>query len=148
MENDVADAAKDMKRFNYLTSEINAVYHEAALKLGLSDSAMLILYTICNYGESCMVSDICHLSGTSKQTIHSALRKLELEELIYLEKINGRKKSVHLTEKGKTLAEHTVVRLIRMENEVFDAWTEKERIRYLELTQRFLNEMKERLSQL
>ena len=36
----------DMKRFNHLISEIDAVYHEAALKLGLSDSAMLILYTV------------------------------------------------------------------------------------------------------
>lgn len=138
----------DMKRFNHLTSEIDAVYHEAALKLGLSDSAMLILYTICNYGDSCMVSDICHLSGTSKQTINSALRKLETEGLIYLENINGRKKSVHLTEKGKNAAEHTVARLIGMENEVFNSWTETERKMYLDLTQRFLNEMKEKLSQL
>lgn len=145
MENYVT---KDMKRFNHLTSEIDAVYHEAALKLGLSDSAMLILYTICNYGDSCMVSDICHLSGTSKQTINSALRKLETDGLVYLENINGRKKSVHLTEKGKTVAEHTVVRLIRMENEVFDSWTETERKMYLDLTQRFLNEMKEKLSKL
>lgn len=145
MENYVT---KDIKRFNHLTSEIDAVYHEAALKLGLSDSAMLILYTICNYGDNCMLSDICHLSGTSKQTINSALRKLETEGLIYLENINGRKKSVHLTEKGKTVAEHTVVRLIRMENEVFDSWTETERTLYLDLTQRFLNEMKEKLSQL
>lgn len=138
----------DMKRFNHLISEIDAVYHEAALKLGLSDSAMLILYTVCNYGDSCMLSDICHLSGASKQTINSALRRLETDGLIYLENINGRKKSVHLTEKGKTAAEHTVVRIIRMENEVFDAWTETERTLYLDLTQRFLNEMKEKLSQL
>lgn len=145
MENYVT---KDMKRFNHLTSEIEAVYHEAALKLGLSDSAMLILYTICNYGDSCMLSDICHLSGTSKQTINSALRRLETEGMIYLENINGRKKSVHLTEKGKIAAEHTVIRVIRMENEVFDSWTETERTLYLDLTQRFLNEMKEKLSQL
>ena len=142
------DAANDMKRFNHLASEMDAVYHEAALKLELSDSAMLILYTVCNYGDSCMISDICHLSGTSKQTINSALRRLETDGLIYLENINGRKKSIHLTEKGKAAAEHTVVRIIRMENEVFDAWTETERTLYLDLTQRFLNEMKEKLSQL
>ena len=34
---------EDMKRYNHLTSETEAVYHEAALKLGLSDSAMLVL---------------------------------------------------------------------------------------------------------
>ena len=53
-----------------------------------------------------------------------------------------------MTEKGKTAAELTVVRIIRMEYDVFDAWTETERTLYLDLTQRFLNEMKEKLSQL
>ena len=35
--------SKVMKRFNYLLGEMDAVYHEMALKLGLSDSAMIIL---------------------------------------------------------------------------------------------------------
>ena len=35
----------ELKRFNYLTNEIDAAYHEAALHLGLSDSALMILYT-------------------------------------------------------------------------------------------------------
>ena len=38
--------SKVMKRFNYLLGEMDAVYHEMALKLGLSDSAMIILYTV------------------------------------------------------------------------------------------------------
>ena len=38
--------SKVMKRYNYLLGELNAVYHEMSLKLGLSDSAMIILYTI------------------------------------------------------------------------------------------------------
>ena len=33
-------ASKEMRRFNYLIVETDAVYHEAALKLGLSDSAI------------------------------------------------------------------------------------------------------------
>ena len=48
----------EMKRFNYLISETNAVYHEAAQKLGLSDSTQQVLYTICNNGDSCLISDI------------------------------------------------------------------------------------------
>ena len=46
----------EMKRFNYLISETNAVYHEAAQKLGLSDSTQQVLYTICNNGDSCPAS--------------------------------------------------------------------------------------------
>ena len=86
--------AEEMKRFNYLTTEIDAAYHEAALKLGLSDSALLILYTICNCGEACLLHDITRLSGISKQTVNSALRKLEDEGVVYLESFSGRKKKV------------------------------------------------------
>lgn len=69
--------SEEMKRFNYLTNEIDAAYHEAAVKLGLSDSAMLILYTICNNGDTCLLHEITRLSGVCKQTVNSSLRKLE-----------------------------------------------------------------------
>ena len=63
MDNNITE---EMRQFNYLLSEIDAAYHEADQKLGLSDSAMQILYVICNHGEECLLSEICSLSGTSK----------------------------------------------------------------------------------
>lgn len=135
----------DMKRFNYLISETNAAYHEAAQKLGLSDSTEQVLYTICNYGESCQISDICRLSGISKQTINSALRKLEGEGIVYLEASDGRKKRVCLTEKGKRLAEETVVKLIEIENGILGSWPMEEREQYLELTKRYLDSFREKV---
>lgn len=138
----------DMKRFNYLISETNAVYHEAAQKMGLSDSTEQVLYTICNYGESCQIRDICKLSGISKQTINSALRKLESEGILYLEASDGRKKRVCLTEKGKKLAEETVVKLIEIENGILNSWTGEEREQYLELTKRYLDSFREKVREL
>lgn len=137
--------SEEMKRINYLTTEIDAAYHEAALKLGLSDSTMLVLYTICNHGESCLVNDIIRLSGVSKQTLNSALRKLENEDVIYLEAVGGKKKQVCLTDKGKALIKDTVLRVIEVENEIFDSWTEEERTLYVELTQKYLFSFKEKI---
>ncbi|MDE5964097.1 MAG: MarR family transcriptional regulator, partial [Eubacterium sp.] len=99
--------SKEMKRFNHLISETEALYHEISLKLGLSDSALSILYTICNNGVSCPLNEICNISGISKQTINSSLRKLEADDIVYLEQISGKSKNVCLTEKGKSLAENT-----------------------------------------
>ena len=62
-----AYCSKDMKRLNYLVSEIDATYHELALKLGISDSVMTILYTICDNGESCPLQEICHRQQTNNQ---------------------------------------------------------------------------------
>ena len=138
----------DLKRFNCLTAEIDAVYHDAALRLGLSDSALMILYTVCTYGESCLLHDITRLSGVSKQTIHSALHKLADEGIVYLEPVSGRKKRVCLTETGKAFAEQTVLQVIEIENEIFDGWTEAEREMYIGLTQRYLSAFREKVKEL
>ena len=94
-------SSKDMKRCNHLLGEIEAVYHEIALKFGLSDSTMIILYTICDEGDKCFLKDICRRSGLSKQTVNSALRKLEKEGIVRLEAAGARSKNVCLTERER-----------------------------------------------
>lgn len=138
---------EEMKTFNYLSSEIDAAYHEAAKRFGLSDSAMQILYAICNNGEHCLLSDICRLSGTSKQTINSALRKLESDGIVYLGTAMGRKKTVYLTKDGKGLVNRTVARLIQAENEIFASWSEQELKLYLSLTQKYLISFKHKIKE-
>ena len=138
----------ELKRINYLTAEIDAAYHQTSLKLGLSDSASMILYAICNQGEECLLQDILRLSGMRKQTVNSALRKMESEHLLYLVTADGKKKKVCLTPEGKALAERTTLRLIQMENEIFQGWPPEDRTRYLELTQKFLSDFLEKLSAL
>lgn len=131
-------------RFNYLASEIDCAFHEIALKLGLSDSAMMVLYTLCLAGEECLLGDILRLSGLSKQTVNSALRKLEAEQVLLLRPFQGNRKTVCLTPKGKKLTQDTVLRVIQMENEILDSWTERERDLYLELTRRYLSALREK----
>lgn len=136
------------RRYSYLTSEIEATYHEAALKCGLSDSAMRILYTICQHGEECLISEIVRLSGISKQTVNSSLRKLETDGIIYLENAEGRKKKVILTAEGKILAQKSALKILEFENEILDEWTSEERQAYIELTGKFLSSFQKKIKQL
>ena len=138
---------ENMQRFNYLSFEINSAYHDAALKMGLSDSAMLILYALCNDGEECLLRDITRFSGVSKQTIHSALRKLEAADIVTLDSSASRKKKVRLTEKGKKSVKHTVLRMIEIENEIFDSWSKQEAEQYLALTERYLTAFKKQVEE-
>lgn len=135
-----------MRHFNLLISEIDAAYHDAAQKLGMSDSALLILYTLCISGGECLLGDIT--SGVSKQTINSALRKLEADQVVRSEIFKGRKKKVYLTEKGRMLAEGTVLRIIEIENGIFGQWSEEERDSYMELTRRYLATFREKVKEL
>lgn len=136
--------SKEMKRYNHLMSEIEAAYHQMSLKLGISDSAMIILYTICDTGDCCLLQDICRRSGISKQTINSAIRKLEAEGMIYLELIGAKNKNVCLTDKGKQLAQRTAIRMMEAENDIFASWKKEDVENYLALTERFLNSLKEK----
>lgn len=139
------DSLRNLKRYNHLLGEIDATYHEASLKLGVSDSVSKILYTICNVGDACLLSTICKETGLSKQTVNSALRNLEKDGLIYLEAVGGKTKNVCLTEKGKEFAGKTALCLIQIENDIFASWPIEEVQKYLQLTEKFLDYLKERV---
>ena len=138
----------EVKRINHLHSEINNVFHEMSQQMGLSDSISYILYTICNFGDSCLLTDIINMTGIPKQTANSALRKLEGEGILRVEAVDCRRKRVILTEKGSILAQRTAGEMIRMENEIFASWSPEERNLYLDLTQRYLTQLKEKAKEL
>ncbi len=140
--------SKEMHRFTYLIGETDNTYHELALKVGLSDSAMLVLYTLSDMGGECSLQTICSFSGLAKQTVNSALRKLEKEEVVILKQQNGRNKNVELTDKGMELAENTVAKIMKIENEIMESWTKEEVQQYLSLTERYLNMLKEKLEEM
>lgn len=91
----------EIKRINYLSNELEALYHQSSLKFGITDSVSIVLYTIYDSGNECLLTDIYKESGISKQTINSAIRALEADGILYLEQHNGRAKKVILTDKGR-----------------------------------------------
>ena len=136
--------SKELKRYNFLFGETGAAYHEMYLKLGMSDSAISILYAVLENGESRPLQEICRCTGLSKQTINSAIRKLETDGILYLEISGPRNKTVCLTEKGKILAEKTAGKVIAAENEIFASWPQEDVEKYLELTEADLIALKEK----
>ena len=105
----------DIFPIDYLYKEMNDLYHETALSQGISDSAQVILYTVCELGDGCLQKDICERSFLTKQTVHSSVRKLEREGFLRLEPGKGRDMHLFLTEQGRALAEKTAVPLSRAE---------------------------------
>lgn len=137
--------SKELKRYNYLLSETESAYREAASILGLPESSMIVLYAISNVGTSCPLRDICRNAGVSKQTINSALRRLEADGIIYLENADGKNKTVCLTEKGQELAGRTAAKVIAIENDIFASWKKEDVNQYMALTERYLQDFREHL---
>lgn len=126
-----------IKKINYLTSEIDSLYHQSSVKLGISDSVSIILYSVWDEGESCLLSDIYKKSGISKQTVNSAIRNLEADNILYLEQHTGRAKKVILTNKGKDFVNQTIVRLQEAEANAFGTWSEEEISTYIQLMEKY-----------
>ncbi len=127
----------EIHRMNYLTSETEALYHQASLKLGVSDSVSMVLYAIYDTQGDCLLSDICKDSGISKQTINSAVRSLEADGMLRLEKNTGRTKKIVLTRAGEELIERTAARLYEAESKAFDEWTDSEVNTYIRLMEKY-----------
>ena len=136
------------KRLDFLMGETQSVYHEATLRLGLTDSTMDVLYTLCQFDGACPLRRLTALSGMPKQTVNSALRKLESDGILYLESVDGRKKRACLTEKGRELCRGTVLRLMAIEDDIYETWLPEERELYLSLTRRYLDALREKIKEL
>lgn len=132
----------ETEQYTFLAGEINALYHEAAVKMGISDSVQNILYVLCEKGGKCQQSEISKLTGISRKTINSAIRKLEKEELVYLEQGKGRNTILCLTEKGEKFSSEKIGSLHEIENKIWNEWTVEEQQQYLTLTKKYRDDLK------
>jgi len=103
------DAYQLFQEYLSLQYQIDGFYHELAVKQGLSDSALLVLWSLLELGEGCTQRDICEQFALSKQTVHSSVRKLIREGLLYLQPGLGREVQVYTTEPGRTLIQEKIV---------------------------------------
>lgn len=138
----------EARYYNRLIAEIDEVYHEIALKQGFSDSVMAILYVLVDHDGNCRLPELIKASGENKQTINSALRKLEREGIVYLEPAGGRSKRVCLTEKGTNIARETVGRVLAAEGRIYASWSREEWELYLQLTRRYLQQLREEMKEI
>ncbi|MGI6216482.1 MAG: MarR family winged helix-turn-helix transcriptional regulator [Coriobacteriales bacterium] len=127
---------------------INSAFHLAAFKLGLNDSEMSIFYVISRCGEGCNQSELYKRTGQRRSTINSAIRKMERENLLYLEPGDGRNTKVFLTEKGRRRSRETVGRLLQIEESIVKEWDENERRQFIDLTSRFFSQLREEIEKL
>ena len=60
-----------------LCKETDALYRQVVECSELSDAMFWVLYTVCARKGSCSPKDVCDAWTMHKQTVHSALKKLE-----------------------------------------------------------------------
>ena len=138
----------EFKTFNAIYGKIDSTYHEAALKLGMSDSERDILYVLFDKGSGCNQSALYKETGMTRSTVNTAIRKLEKAGILYLTAGTGKNTCVILTERGNVFLSETIGKLIEIENEIYRSWTPDERKVFIELNQRYADELNRRVREL
>ena len=134
--------------FNRIYKEYNEIYHDAATRLGLSNSEFDTLYAICELGDGCKQSDICRTTFIPKQTVNSAIRVLEKKDYLTLASGKGRSMHIYLTEQGLQLVRRTIFPMVEIENEAFPKLTEKEYKTILHFHAQYLAALREGIQKL
>lgn len=137
-----------LHRLNYLAAEMDSLYHQASQRLGIADSTMRVLYTFYDHGDGCLLGTIYKEAGIGKQTVNSALRRLEEQGLLHLESAGGRGRRVFLTQAGKEYVDRTAARLYRIECELLAGWSREEIDTHLRLMEKYNEGFRRKLEEL
>lgn len=139
-----------LSAFNRLHKKMNVIYHDYAKKIGLSDAAFWLLYSLYEYGHPCTQRDLCNAWFYAPQTINSALKALEEKGLIALEPApkNRKNKLVHFTQKGEAVVKETIDPLVQAELSSFMRLDEKERFELMKITQRHIELLEEEINKI
>ena len=137
---------QELREFNCLHKEIEKLYHDIAIKAGMSDSSFFILYTIVELGNGCLQKDVSDMYSINKQTIHSSIRNLEKNGYIFLKKGKGRNMHIYLTEEGEKLIQQKMIPIMEAENDVFTAMTAQESKELLRLNKKYTALLHQKMS--
>lgn len=144
------DTKSQLKRFNQIYKEMDAVYHNYAKNCGLSDMAYWILYSMAEEGRPFTQRDFCKSWSFAPQSVNSALKDLENRGVISLEPVPGNKKNkwIRLTAEGEEFMAHTITPLIDKECETFEALSLEECELMLSVTQKYFCFLKDNVGKL
>lgn len=126
--------------YNAIMKESDNLFRNAAKILGLSDCAFWILYTLRADSSILTQSEICSIMYQPKQTVNSALKKLESKGYINLLHLpDHRSKKIMLTDKGIEFSKNTVDKFIDAERTSLALLSDEEYETFIGLMRKYTN---------
>lgn len=138
---------KYIKQLDEQMKEYDSIYHDFAVRYGMSDTAMWIIYNVSDEAESFTQQDLCRMCYFPKQTVNTALNSLVKNGYAVLEPISGTRNSkrILLTDSGKKLAAQTTNKLKQAEDAAFKAFSDDELKFYLDMSVRLNKNLRDEL---
>ncbi len=118
---------KKLYEYNNVLKSVDESYRNVAKRYGLSEAAFWTLYTLRMEPGNITQSDVCDVLYQPKQTVNSALKRLESKGYITLTPTGAHSKNISFTESGIKLCEQTVDKVIEAECETLREMTDEEK---------------------
>lgn len=135
-----------LEHWNQQYTETNALYHEVAVRFGLSDSAFWLLYALRPLppDAACTQNELSATCCLPKQTVNSAVSAMVQRGMVVLRPVPGARnaKAVCLTDAGRALVERTIVPLYRAEQTALAELGPDGSRQLLALSQSFLDNLR------
>lgn len=132
-----------LSEYNGIIKENDDIYRNLARRFGLSECSFWILYMLRTSDTALGQSEVCAYMYQPKQTVNSALKKMESEGYIKLEQGKDyRSKWISLTTGGIRLCERTVDRVIESERGALESMTAEEQELFLLLFHKYTDLLK------
>ncbi len=138
-----------LSEYNEIIKENDEIYRHLAKNFHMPECTFWILYTLRTAHAPLTQSELCKILYEPKQTVNSALKKLEAEGFLSLAVGSDRRsKTITLTDKGQTLAGQTVDLVISAEKHSLLSLEETEQDLFLQLFHKYTDALKQQITEL
>ena len=138
-----------LAEYNDTFKENENIYRGLAKRVGLSEYSFWILYILRTDYAAPVQSEIGTCLHLPKQSINSALKKLEAEGFLTLAQgSDHRSKTISLTAKGICLCQDTVDKVIDAERAALDGLPPEEQALFLSLLRKYNNLLKNNMQEI
>ena len=123
------------------------LYRQTAWRMGLADCAFDILYALVEE-DGLTQKQLCERGFSSKQTVHSSIKRLVANDLVALRGNSPRTMGVYLTERGRAEYEGHIRAVLAAECEAVDIFTPEEQRQLTAAMERYINALDRKLAAL
>lgn len=136
-----------IEQIEQIQKEQESIYHHAAVRFGISDTVMWILYNIYESKEIYTQQELCKKCFWPKQTVNTAVANLVKNGYVRLEMIPGTRnqKKILLTQAGIELAQNTTEYVKAAELRAYGKLSKEELRMLLDVNQKLTSYLREEM---
>ena len=143
------ELTEEYLEFGRVMVEFDGVYRTAATRMGMSDSAFQALLALVELGEGCTQHQICGFACMGKQTINTAVHKLQDQGIVELKHIEGsRGVGVFLTDAGRSYVMERVMPVAMADMAALESIDPKARKQVLDFNRAYVDALKAKLAEI